>query len=290
MVPLQYFNPAGRMHAANWDSVNRVLKDAVPGVQSASSTGTISVDKQPGNGATVAQTYLYGPTTANIVFSAVWLPTTFTLCTMTRYNGPTQKRVMDCQNDNFFHGHYFTKVGPIYLGGTFVSADASITTDPYIWLVLCSKSNGRAPNNVVANGRAIGASDKVYSLPANAQLSVNMGQPDEKSDWAFAHALAWNRALSDSELANVSNVMWEALNDESIDIAKQGRCDCAVPTACEMCPAGKYKSSEGSALCVPCANGSFSAAGASICTACSAGKYAAKADGGTEAGSCTSVS
>jgi hypothetical protein len=39
-----------------------------------------------------------------------------------------------------------------------------------------------------------------------------------------------------------------------------------------------------------CASGWFSASGASVCTACSAGKYVTKADGGTDADSCTSVS
>jgi hypothetical protein len=42
--------------------------------------------------------------------------------------------------------------------------------------------------------------------------------------------------------------------------------------------------------CVQCASGSYSASGASVCVNCSAGKYLTKADGGTEAGSCTSVS
>ncbi len=352
MVPLQYFNPVGRMHAANWDSTTRVLKDAAaPGVQSSLATGDIRMDKQPGNGATIAQTYLYGPTTASIVFPVGWLPSTFTLCTMTRYNGPTKQRIMQCLVENLVHGHYGGKPGPVFYGNTFVSADATINTDPLIWLVVCAKSNGGAPNNVVANGKAIGAIDKVYNLPATAQLAINTGLlQTEVSDWTFAHAMAWNRALSDSEMADVSNVMWEALNDESIDIVNQRRCGCNVPAECEMCQAGKYKSAEGSspcslcpvntfssaaastctpciansssdagsssclchpgftgsmcttcpagtykqdrgsAPCTPCASGSFSAGGETVCIACSAGKYLKKADGGTEANSCTIVS
>ncbi len=43
-------------------------------------------------------------------------------------------------------------------------------------------------------------------------------------------------------------------------------------------------------LFMQCASGSFSASGVSVCTACSAGKYLTSAAGGTEAGSCTSVS
>ncbi len=42
--------------------------------------------------------------------------------------------------------------------------------------------------------------------------------------------------------------------------------------------------------CVQCASGSYSASGASVCVNCSAGKYLTKADGDTEADSCTSVS
>ncbi len=42
--------------------------------------------------------------------------------------------------------------------------------------------------------------------------------------------------------------------------------------------------------CLQCASGSYSASGASVCVNCSAGKYLTRADGDTEAGSCTRVS
>jgi hypothetical protein len=248
-----YFNPVGRMHAVNWDSVNRALKDAVAeGVQSVSATGDIRVDTQSGNGATVPQTYIYGDVSANIVFPQGWLPPSFTMCTLTRYNGLNRQRIMDALGSNFVHGHWTGKLGICFYGDTFVTSNQGIIADALSWVVVCGKADGVAPNNILVNGVAVGATSKTYNASL-AQLAINKGtQSGETSDWAFAHAIVWNRALSDSEMASVSDIMLQSLTNASIDIANPGPCNCTGPKACEICPTGTYKSTYGTAQCAVC--------------------------------------
>ena len=46
-----------------------------------------------------------GPTTPNIVFPHGSIPNNFTICSITKYNGPNKNRILNANNANFLHGH-----------------------------------------------------------------------------------------------------------------------------------------------------------------------------------------
>ncbi len=267
-------DPWARVHASNWDSATGTLLDTSGFARhSVSSAGTIRTATSTGNGATAPQTYIYGDAAANIVFSTGWLPENFTLCSMTRYNGTTKGRIINALGADFAHGHHATHGrGVAKYNGQWVTAQTGMGNDQD-WLVFCGKSTGTAPNNVLANGAPRGVADSAAN-GLLAQLAINAGDAatSQPSDWAFAHAIVWDRILSDAEMAQVSGMMLKSLNDSAIDLASlpnaPGACNCSAVPACTPCPAGTYKDTFGTGQCLACPENTTSREGSGNLTDC----------------------
>jgi hypothetical protein len=295
-----------RWHAANWDPVNNVLRDSSGNNRhSVSVEGTIQVGSSTGYGASVPQTYIYGDVNTKVLFPEGSIPGHFTLCTMSRYNGPTKGRIITSFNANFVHGQWWYTRGQVYYDtGEWMSSYNS----PYAiddWLVTCGKNSGTPPGNILFDGQAAGV--KSSNFWAGWQLSINKPNPwpEEISDWAVSHIIVWDEALTDSEMAQVSSAMLSSLSDASVQVTTLGSAsfmaleECSGAgaqlecQACQQCAAGTYSAPVCQGGCLACPYGTFSAAagGASACTqrppgtftavmaatacaSCDAGKYA----------------
>lgn len=162
-----------------------------------------------GNGAAASMPYITGTTATTVAWPSGSIPTTFTICSITRYTGTTNQRILQAGNGaNFYHGHNSsTAIGSVYYGasntpGTTASS-VSNTTD---WLVMCgTNGTNTTPNNMLANGLGIGTGN---GGSGNAQLSINYGSSfSYPSTFAFQQVIIWDSALTNAQLAVVSFLM-----------------------------------------------------------------------------------
>jgi hypothetical protein len=298
-----------RWHAENWDPATKTWRDSSGNNRhSISSEGTIQRTTSASDGAVMPQTYLYGGTTSKIVFPAGSLPPTFTLCIMARYNGGTRGRIFVSPTGNMFHGHWNTYRGTTIWMDTWM-ANAGLIKGPNTdWLVFCGKNPGTKPNNILMNTIPSGVATSSFTTTAQLQLN---NPAYESSDWAAAHAIVFDQALSDEELAHVSGSIYNSLfypisiptlgsnsstcrcyvafsscdGTSTPSQAPCGTCAKCLPgtftsltcsIGCSLCPYGTYSTLPQETSCIQCAAGSFSMnTGASTCLACPAAKFGA---------------
>jgi hypothetical protein len=151
-----------------------------------------------GYGATAPQTSIYGEEWVSITLPPGSLPTMFTLCTMTRqYSGHSRGRIINAYGANFFHGHDTSGAKPAAYYGNgmkWLTPQTGLVVD-YNWLVMCTKSSGKAPNNVLADGKPIGVVDT--AMTANWQLALNAGDANGlTTDWAMSHIIVWDQVTN----------------------------------------------------------------------------------------------
>jgi hypothetical protein len=205
---------------------------------SVSKNNWVEYTEAQNGGSSVSQKYIYGDVNSNIRFPTGSLPSLFTLCTMTRYSGGAGRgRIINAFGANFVHGHDSVKRGVAYYGDKWVTGTTSVGGLDN-WLVMCAKSSGRAPNNVVVDGQRVGTSDTTFT--GGLQLAINTGQAGGTSDWIFAHAIVWDQLLSDDELQIIASIMMRSLTDSTVNIAAMGVCSCAGSVFCAKPTYARY--------------------------------------------------
>jgi hypothetical protein len=142
-----------------------------------------------------------GNTNSRITFGALTIPSTFTICSISRYAGPSRGRILN-GDSNWLHGHWAGNVGVAYYEGwkTPVPSMSIPQTD---WVVLCGQN--APPNLFLANGASV--SNGAGGGLSNIQFGINaLGccGVSEASDWAVAEVAVWNRALSAEEISAAS--------------------------------------------------------------------------------------
>lgn len=199
--------PWGIYDAAKWNSSTNVLPEIRGNGRDATSSGTITLGKASGNGATSAISYLDGSTASRLFWPAGSIPTNFTLCTITRYSGATKGRIMHANAGNWLHGHWGTARGVCYYEGWRTNtSNVGTQTD---WLVACGKNSATTPGNILMDGTAVGTTGGgsgggSYTLainPTSAQFS------GETSDWQMSYVLIWDQNLTDAEMVSVSSAL-----------------------------------------------------------------------------------
>jgi hypothetical protein len=215
--------PWGIYSAASWDSSKNKLPEMQGNTdRDATTTGTFSQGIVTGNGATAYVDYISGDTTGYITWPVGSLPTTFTICSVTRYTGSTNaKRIIQASGINFIHGHDYND----YMGGMrgmvfynmWLNGNAIYKTQTSVsvgtltnWLVACGKNDATSvAGSVLIDGVASGvvAGGTVPSVDA---LTINTGT--FTSDFAFSSLIVWNTALTDSQMATVSTQLLNWLN------------------------------------------------------------------------------
>ena len=78
-----------------------------------------------GNGASASIAYVTGTTSSTIVWPQGSIPSTFTVCSLTRYTGSTNARILNSVSNNWFHGHWSNRRGMAYYQGTWQMSQSS---------------------------------------------------------------------------------------------------------------------------------------------------------------------
>ena len=202
-----------------------------------------------GNGASAVICSISGTTTSQLVFPTDSIPTTFSICSISRYTGQSQLRILrGGQSSDWLHGHYYG-IGVAYYEA-FVTASSSTVPGPVTdWLVMCGENT--APYSVRANNIAVGIATGPTS--GGKQLTINyQGQYEDNSDWAVAEVAIWNRSLTVAEMSEASALLLDTLSGSAVaSIPCIQKCGAGTwgnvtdatsqETACPYaCPAGRW--------------------------------------------------
>lgn len=158
--------------------------------------------------------YLKGTTADGIRFPSGTIPSSFTICSMTKYEGGTRRRILDAADvgSNWLHGHWGGYVGVAHYNGwkTETNVDASVHGQDD-WVVLCA--NNKAGGLVTFNSRRVNVNN--IAGTGNRQLTVNDGSRSaERSDWGAAYIAIYNRHLSNDEMRQVEAHFMDKLGTE----------------------------------------------------------------------------
>jgi hypothetical protein len=192
--------PWGCYFAENFSG--SILYDTSGNNRHASSSGTINKTTASGNGATGNITYISGNTSAYINFPTGSIPANFTILSLSRYNGGTNRRIVQAQFGNWLHGHWNANRGVCHYDAfkTPVTSIGTLTD----WLCCIGKNSGSTPGNILIDGTARG---NATGGPGNYTLTVNNGQYGETSDWALSCIMIWDQILTDQEMIDLNTMI-----------------------------------------------------------------------------------
>ena len=155
-----------------------------------------------GNGTANAVTFISGTTATKLLWPENSIPSTFTVCSVTRYTGGQRGRILTCMGSpdqpvNWLHGHAHGN----YRGVAFYSWAEWVTPHTQSvgvlddWLVMCgTNALATAPGNIILDQSMIGAGNGPASGGGGGQLNINYYNA-ESSDWALHSIFIWNYSL-----------------------------------------------------------------------------------------------
>jgi hypothetical protein len=146
-------------------------------------------------GASATFPVIYGNTAAELNFPSAILPSTYTLISMTRYNGSTKGRILDGQNGNWLSGHWSGSSGVAYHNG---------------WLT--TQTNRHGSNWVIGVDQNSLYRSKSQSVAwtndtgGGSSINLRLGSVGyEASEWMCAELIVYNRTLSSDEYTQLAD-------------------------------------------------------------------------------------
>ena len=185
-----------------------IWPNAVQGGTDATLSGNGLVEEsQSGHGADSEVTALKGTTADTIDFGDV-IKTEFTICSVTRYTGVLSKsnRILNGggAGANWLHGHHGGKAGVAYYEGWKTISDGTNVDPVTDWVVMCGTNAGSELKllNGDDKGTANGGQGGV-----NLWANGGYNDPNERSDFAIAEVMVWDRGLTGEEMYGVSDYL-----------------------------------------------------------------------------------
>ena len=140
------------------------------------------------------------------------IPPTHTVCSITRYNGPHKRRILQSRlQSNWLHGHWSRQAGVAYYNGWLTSY--SRTVDVMDWVVLCGTNGAQRAFDGFSSGtpaNIASQSTTPVKFTETIPLYINHGGVDEKSEFQVMEVITWDRVLSEEEMvATVDYLKWK---------------------------------------------------------------------------------
>lgn len=209
----------GAYNASNYDSATNKITDSSGNDNYLTTSGTeftYNGSTPIGNGALAIIPTISGTVNSIINFkSGIYLPSDFTICSITRYTSDIasrRKRILTSQFDtgiNLLHGHWLDSRGAVYYNTWYYNGSKNNLKN---WLVCCAKNRGIEPSNVLIDGFQRGIINQGPTIANNVNFGINI-LPQEKSDWSFSYLFIWDKLLSDDDMKIVSNILQQYLLD-----------------------------------------------------------------------------
>ena len=156
-----------------------------------------------GNGAANAVTFISGTTATKLLWPENSIPSTFTVCSVTRYTGGVRGDLLSCRDGSagtaWHHGHwtYPPDAGRgVAFYGDWKAPHTARTSVEVVddWLVMCGTNAGAtAPGNIILDQNEIGTADGGVG---NCRLKIGyIGAGWPTSDWGLHSLLVWDYSL-----------------------------------------------------------------------------------------------
>jgi hypothetical protein len=208
--------PWGIYDAAHWSAADAKLPEGRKNGKDVVSEGTIEYGSGVGNGAKGDVTFISGSTESRIFWPEGSIPTQLTICSITRYTGGANERILHATEGNWLHGHWMNRVGKAYYWDGWKTNDGWETEggeDEHDkdWVVMCGSNGLSTPKNVLFNGAPVGVASGGSSpgrLAVNPTTSIS---PNEMSDWALSVVAIWDQHLAAEEMQTASDALMEYL-------------------------------------------------------------------------------
>ena len=168
--------------------------------------GTVKTVTSTGHGASAPVRTVKGGTSSEYTFGKI-LADKYTICSLSRYAGSNRNRILTGSRTNWLHGHHGNKAGVAYYDGSLGSASNRVTPVDD-WVLLCGHSQA-----LFFRGKKVAT--RSNQIAGNQAVVINAGKHIEKSDWAVAEVITWDRALSDKEMEDASTYLQNVLDGES---------------------------------------------------------------------------
>ena len=202
--------PWGLYDAADWSAANGKLLEASANGKDVVSAGTIKFGSGIGNGAKGNVTFILGSTSSRLVWPEGSIPTKFTICSITRYTGGSNERILRSVAGNWLHGHHENTVGVAFYDGW--KTPENPPEQPTDWAVMCGSNGLPTPTNILYNGSPVGiqsggsSPNPLAINPANPAISSG-----QVSNWALSFVAIWDQHLTAAEIKMASDALMEYL-------------------------------------------------------------------------------
>jgi len=201
--------PWGIYDAADWSAADGKLHEGSKNGKEVVSEGTIKHGSGVGSGAKGNVAFISGSTESRLYWPEGSIPTSFTVCSLTRYTGGANRGILMGTYGGWIHGHWENGAGAVYYEEwkTDWEQREKGTTS---WAVVCSSNGLPTPQNVLYNGAAVGFR---AGGPGGNTLSVNptTGTYQEPSDWGLSFVAIWDQHLTAEEMQTASDALMEYL-------------------------------------------------------------------------------
>lgn len=191
----------------SWSSSNNRWEDK-SGNNNHTSNTTGSVVKgnwTGGSGASANFPYIYGNTGAGVRITNGWNNGgNYTFFHVTRYTGGSRGRIWQGLSGNWLSGHWSSRRAVFYHEGWLNSGSQGSLDD---W-VQCTDSRSLVRYNRGANQWSSGGNYSPNGVAINNAGSGGCCNSNERSDWACAEVILYNRTLSTDEMLQVENYLY----------------------------------------------------------------------------------
>ena len=156
-------------------------------------SGTVQTVTSSGHGALAPFRTVKGGTSSAYTFGKI-LAEKYTICSLSRYAGSNRKRILTGGRTNWLHGHWNGRAGVAHYDG-WLGSDANRVTPVDDWVLLCGTSQSLflRGKKVATRSNQI-AGNQAIVINAGYTVDRGGGARTEKSDWAVAEVITWDRA------------------------------------------------------------------------------------------------
>jgi len=189
--------------------------------------------------------YFYGGSTTSVFIGAILGKGSYTICSVTKYNGVHRERILQCTGSNCVFGQFGGWSGVAYYGSGWMTPQGS--TSSAAWLVMCGTNDGKlyvdefkfvgtgATNGVLGNtiGNVVinGLGPTANPVAQSASNWPNY----QISDFAIRELVTWNRSLTLIEIANAMQYLNVLTHQTSTTTSTQTSATATV-TEMSACP------------------------------------------------------
>ena len=146
----------------------------------------------------VGPDYIYGNTSATVVFPVGVLPPSYTFVHVMRYNGGSHGRIFTGTAGNWLSGYWSNNSPVAHHDGWVTTSSSAVPTTVSPWRIITDRIAGIASQQLRSDGVNVGtgvAGGTAYRICINAN--------GEQSDWAAREIVVFNVTLTDAQVIQI---------------------------------------------------------------------------------------